>query len=52
MSLSSEVMEKKYSDLYKQHLESITKIQELEDKVTQVRAKQNSCRDDVLDIVA
>lgn len=45
-------MEKKYAELYKQHLENVAKIEELEDKIMQVRAKQNACRDDVLDIVA
>jgi hypothetical protein len=49
---SSEAMEKKYSDLYKQHLENVTKIQELECKLALERAKQNSCGDDVLDIQA
>ncbi|KAJ4404281.1 hypothetical protein N0V91_005975 [Didymella pomorum] len=44
-------MEKKYSDLYEQHLGNVTKIEELKGKVTQVRAKLNSCCNDVLDIV-
>jgi hypothetical protein len=52
IEFSSEAMEKKYSDLYKQHLEDVTKIQELECKLALERAKQNSCRDDVLDIQA
>lgn len=52
MTKSSDAMEKKYAELYKQHLENVAKIEELEDKITQVRAKQKVCRDDVEYIVA
>jgi hypothetical protein len=51
MSIFPDAMEKKYSDLYEQHLGNVTKIEELKGKVTQVRAKLNSCCNDVLDIV-